>query len=71
MDLIIFGGMNITNSLTFALTPVRLHSVSSVRIPHSVNNFRNLIPSVKLQPLNLGSTSSISCHGFHNASIFH
>ena len=46
--------LSITNSLTMALTPVRLHFVSSVRIPHSVHNFRNLIPLVKLQPLNLG-----------------
>ena len=56
--------MSITNSLTISLTPVRLHFVSSVRIPRSVHNFRNLIPSVKLQPLNPGSTSSINLHGF-------
>ena len=63
--------MSITYSLTIALTPVRLHSVSSFRISHSVHKFRNLIPSVKLQPLNLGSTSSINFNGLNNASIFH
>ena len=61
----------IKGNLHIALTPVRLHSVSSVRIPHSVHNFRNLIPSVKLQPLNLGLTSSINLHGLNIASIFH
>ena len=45
--------------------------MSSVRIPHSVHDFRNLIPSVKLQPLNLGTTSSINFHSLNNASIFH
>ena len=54
--------MSITNNLTIALTLVRLLSMSFVRIPHSDHNFRNLILSVKLQPLNLGSTSP---------SIFH
>ena len=63
--------MSITNSLTISLTPVRLHSVSSIRIPHSIRNFRNLIPSVKLQPSYLGSASSINLHGLNNASIFH
>ena len=33
----------------------------------SVHNFRNLISSVKLQPLDLGSTSSINLHGLNNA----
>ena len=61
--------MRITNSLTIALTPARLHSVSSVPIPDSFHNFRNLIPSVKLQPFNLGSTSFVTRHGLNNASI--
>ena len=62
--------MGATNGLAIAFTPVRLHSASSARIPHSVHNFRNLIPSVKLQSLYLDSTSSINLHGLTNASIF-
>ena len=33
--------------LSINVTPLRLHFASSVRIPHSVNNFRNLIPSIR------------------------
>ena len=34
--------MTITNRLKTTLTPLRLHSASSVRIPNSINNFRTL-----------------------------
>ena len=30
---------------------IRLHSVSFVRIPSSVNNFRNMQPTIRLSPL--------------------
>ena len=48
-----------------------LHSASSVRIPNSINNFRTLIPAVRLRPLNLLSASSVNLHGLANTSIFH
>ena len=63
--------MIITNRLRITLTPFRLHSASSVRIPNSINNFRTLIPAVRLRPLNLLSASSVNLHGLANASIFH
>ena len=63
--------MTITNRLKITLTPLRLHSASSVRIPNSINNFRTLIPAVRLRPLNLLSASSVSLHGLANTSIFH
>ena len=50
---------------------VRLHSAFSVRIPNSINNFRTLIPAVRLRPLNLLSASSVNLHGLANISIFH
>ena len=50
--------MTITNRLKITLTPLRLHSASSVRIPNSINNFRTLIPAVRLRPLNLLSAYS-------------
>ena len=49
----------------------RLHSASSVRIPYSINNFRTLIPAVRLRPLNLFSASSVNLHSLANTSIFH
>ena len=63
--------MTITNRLKITLTPLRLHSASSVRIPNSINNFRTLILTVRLRPLNLLSASSVNLHGLANTSIFH
>ena len=63
--------MTIINRLRITLTPFRLHSASSVRIPNSINNFRTLIPAVNLRPLNLLSASSFNPHGLANTSIFH
>ena len=33
------------------LTPISLHSASSVRIPTSFNNFRDMLPTIRLPPL--------------------
>ena len=63
--------MTITNRLKISLTPLRLHSTSSVRIPNAINNFRTLIPAVRLRPLNLLSAPSVNLHGLANTSIFH
>ena len=59
------------NRLRITLTPLRLHSASSVRIPNSINNFRTLIPVLRLRPLNLLSASSVNLHGLANTSTFH
>ena len=63
--------MTITNRLKITLTLLRLHSASSVRIPNSINNFRTLIPALRLRPLNLLSASSVNLHGLADTSIFH
>ena len=63
--------MTITNRLKITLTPLSLYSASSVRIPNSINNFRTLIPAVRLRPLNLLSASSVNLHGLANTNIFH
>ena len=33
------------------LSPISLHSASFVRIPSSVNNFRDMIPTIRLSPV--------------------
>ena len=63
--------MTIANRLRITLTPLRLHSASSVQIPNSINNFRTFIPAVRLRPLNFLSASSVNLHGLANTSIFH
>ena len=32
------------------VSPISLHSASSVRIPNSVNNFRDMLPTIRLSP---------------------
>ena len=50
-------------------TPLRLHATSSVRIPNSTHNFRTLLPTLRMRPLNLFSTSSVDLHGAFNTNI--
>ena len=33
------------------ISPISLHSASSVRIPNSVNNFRDMLPTIRSSPL--------------------
>ena len=33
------------------ISPIRLHSASSIRIPSSVNNFQNMIHTIRISPL--------------------
>ena len=61
--------MSITNRLSINLTPIRLHSVSSVRIPHSVNDFKSFLSFVRIRPSNLYFTSKINLHGLSNFNI--
>ena len=37
-----------TKLVKLHISPIRLHSASSVRIPSSVNNFRNMLPTIRL-----------------------
>ena len=62
--------MTISNRLRITLTPLRLHSAASVRIPNSINNFRTLIPARRFRSLNLLSASSVNLQGLANISIF-
>ena len=32
------------------ISPIRLHSASSIRIPSSVNTFRDMLPTIRLSP---------------------
>ena len=62
--------MSITNRFKVTISPLRLHSASSVQIPHSTNRFKSLLPSVKVTPLKLHSASSINLHGASNYNTF-
>ena len=62
--------MTITKRLGITLTPLRLHAASTVRIPHSTNNFQNVLPTVRVTPLNLFSASIVNLHGASNSNMF-
>ena len=60
--------MSITKRLGITLTPLRLHAASTVRIPHSTYNFQNLLPTVRVTPLNLFSASTVNLNGASNSN---
>ena len=47
------------------LSPISLHSASSVRIPSSVNNFRGMLPTIRLFSLGSPISDSILNHLMH------
>ena len=61
--------MTITNRVKVTFSPLRLHAVSSVRIPTSTHSFPTLLPTVRIRPLNLFSASSVDLHGASNTNV--
>ena len=62
--------MSITNRLKITISPIRLHSASSLQIPRSATRFNSLLPTVNVSPLKLHSVSSINLYGVSNYNIF-
>ena len=56
--------MTMKNKSKFTISPLRLHSASSIQIPNS------LLPTVNVTPLKLHSASSINLHGASNNNSF-
>ena len=51
MVLIYTNFMMRTKLANLHIYPIRLHLAFSVRFPSSVNNFQNMLPTIKLSPL--------------------
>ena len=62
--------MSITNRLKITISPVRLHSASSLQTPRSTARFNSLLPTVDVSPLKLHSVSFINLYGASNYNIF-
>ena len=65
--------MNIMNSLKTVktlLSPLRLHSASSIQIPQSTNRYTSMLPSVYVSPLKLHSATKINLHGVSDSALF-
>ena len=60
----------ITNRLKITISPIRLHSASSLQISRSTARFNSLLPTVNVSPLKLHSVSSINLYGASNYNIF-
>ena len=58
--------MSIMNRLKYTISPIRLHSASSLQIPRTTARFNSLLLTVKVSPLNLNSISSINLYGASN-----
>ena len=61
--------MSVTNRLKITISPIRLHSASSLQIPHSTARFNSLLPTVNVSQLKLHSVSSINLYGASNYNI--
>ena len=63
--------MSFSKRINISISPIRLHSASSVQIPFSTRKFNTMLPSIKICPLNILSASSVNLHGITNSNVFH
>ena len=63
--------MSFSKRVNISISPLRLHSASSVQIPSSTRKFNTMLPSIKIRPLNILSASSVNLHGITNSNVFH
>ena len=52
------------------LSPLWLHSASSIQSPKSTNRYNSMLPSVYVSPLKLHSATKINLHGFSDSALF-
>ena len=63
--------MSFSKRINISISPLRLHSASTVLIPSSTRKFNTMLPSIKIPPLNTLSASSVNLHGITNSNVFH
>ena len=63
--------MSFSKTINISISPLRLHSASSVQIPSSTTKFNTMLPSIKIRSLNVLSASFINLHGITNSNVFH
>ena len=62
--------MNSLKTVKILLSPLRLHSVSSIQVPQSTNRYNSMLPSVYASPLKLHSATKINLHGVSDSALF-
>ena len=62
--------MNNLKTVKILLSPLRLHSASSIQIPQSTIRYNSMLPSVYVSPLKLHSATKINLHGVSDSALF-
>ena len=62
--------MNSLKTVKILLSPLWLHSASSIQIPKSTNRYNSMLPSVYVSPLKLHSATKINLHGVSDSALF-
>ena len=62
--------MNSLKTVKILLSPLLLHSASSIQIPQSTNKYNSMLPSVYISPLKLRLATKINLHGVSGSFLF-
>ena len=62
--------MNSLKTVNFLLSPLRLHSASSIQIPQSTNRYISMLLSVYVSPLKRHSATKINFRGVSDSAFF-
>ena len=62
--------MNSLKTVKILLSPLQLHSASSIQIPQSTNRYSSMLSSVYVSPLKLHSATKINSHGVSDSALF-
>ena len=62
--------MNSLKTVKILLSPLQLHSASSIQIPQSTNRYNSMLTSVYVSPLKLHSATKIYLHGVSDSALF-
>ena len=62
--------MNSLKTVKILLSPLWLHSASSIQNPHSAIIYNSMLLSVYLSPLKLHSVTKINLHGVSDSTLF-
>ena len=62
--------MNSIKTVKILLSPLWLHSASSIQISQSTNRYNSMLPSVYVSPMKLHSATKINLHGVSDSALF-
>ena len=63
--------MSFSKRINISISPLRLHSASSVQILFFYQKIQHYVTVYKIRPLNILSASSVNLRGITNSNVFH